>query len=175
MRINLLVAVLLVTIQAPAHAQTFGPPIPGMCLLSRSGAIAASRAGQSMQSQLKQMQGALSGELARQRQMIEQQRRALEMRRNATAPIEFQRLQSALNQQEKLLDQQQNTRFIAAQTSGQQKIDAALNRALSTVITRAKCSAVFERDNAYGWNNEMDITSAAVRELDAILPSVVLP
>ena len=63
-----------------ASAQTFGPPIQGLCLLSRNGAIAASRAGQSMQAQLKQMQGALSGDLARQRSAIDQQRRTLEAR-----------------------------------------------------------------------------------------------
>ena len=64
-----------------APAQTFGPPIAGLCLLSRTGAISASRAGQSMQVQLRQMQASLSNDLARQRATLDQQRRTLETRR----------------------------------------------------------------------------------------------
>ena len=75
-----LAAFLLVCIGAPVSAQTFGPPIQGLCLLSRTGAIGASRAGQSMQAQLKQMQASLSGDLAQRRNGIEQQRRQLEAR-----------------------------------------------------------------------------------------------
>ncbi|NYF33484.1 OmpH family outer membrane protein [Sphingopyxis sp. JAI108] len=157
-----------------ASAQTFGPPIQGLCLLSRNGAIAASRAGQSMQAQLKQMQGALSGDLARQRSSIDQQRRTLETRQNSTAPIEYQRQVSALNQQAQSIEQQQNLRFISAQTRGQQQIDQALNAALGRMVTKANCSVVLERDNSYGWNNAMDITPAVTREMDALLQSVAL-
>lgn len=157
-----------------ASAQTFGPPIEGLCLLSRNGAIAASRAGQAMQAQLKQMQGALSGDLARQRSSIDQQRRTLETRQNSTAPIEYQRQVSALNQQAQAIEQQQNARFISAQTRGQQQIDQALNTALGRMVTKANCSVVLERDNSYGWNNAMDITPAVTREMDALLQSVAL-
>lgn len=172
--ISLFAASLLACVGTAAPAQTFGPPITGMCLLSRTGAIASSRAGQAMQAQLKQMQGALSGDLARQRATIDQQRRALEARQNSTAPIEYQRQLAALNQQAQILEQQQNARFIAAQTRGQQQIDSALNNALGRVVTRASCSVVLERDNAYGWNNTMDITPAVTREMDGLLQSVVL-
>ena len=127
---------LLVLVGVPAAAQTFGPPVPGMCLLSRTGAIGASRAGQSMQAQLKQMQVSLNGELAQRRASIDRDRRALEARQSAIAPIEFQRQLGVLNQQAQSLEQQQNARFIAAQTRGQQQIDRALNDALSRVITR---------------------------------------
>lgn len=157
-----------------ASAQTFGPPIQGLCLLSRNGAIGASRAGQSMQAQLKLMQGALSGDLARQRSAIDQQRRTLEARQNSTAPIEYQRQFSALNQQAQSIEQQQNMRFIAAQTRGQQQIDRALSTALGRIVTRANCSVVLERDNSYGWNNAMDITPAVAQEMDSLLESVTL-
>jgi len=109
MRFPVMLAVsAFVFLGAPVSAQTFGPPIPGMCLLSRPAAIGASRAGQSMQAQLKQMQASLSAQLAQQRAAIDQQRRALEARQNATAPIEYQRQLAALNQQALALDQQQN-------------------------------------------------------------------
>ncbi|WBY07031.1 OmpH family outer membrane protein [Sphingomonas sp. 7/4-4] len=159
---------------SPAFAQTFGPPIPGYCMLSRTGAISASRAGQSLQAQLKQMQVSLNGELAQRRAALDQQRRALEARQSAIAPIEFQRQLAVLNQQAQALEQQQNARFIAAQTRGQQQIDRALNDALSRVITRSACSVVMERDHAYGWNNAMDITAAAAREMDGVLQNVIL-
>lgn len=174
MRIGLLAAPLLAMLGVSASAQTFGPPIEGLCLLSRNAAIAASRAGQSMQAQLKQMQGALTGDLARQRAVIDQQRRSLEARQNSTAPIEYQRQLSALDQQAQSIEQQQNMRFISAQTRGQQQIDQALNTALGRVVTRANCSVVFERDNSYGWNNAMDITPAVTKEMDGLLLSVAL-
>jgi Skp family chaperone for outer membrane proteins len=143
-------------------------------MLSRAGAINASRAGQSMQAQLRQMQASLNGDLAQRRASLDQQRRALEARQSAIAPIEFQRQLTALNQQAQTLEQQQNARFIAAQTKGQQQIDRALNNALSRVITRNACSVVMERDNAYGWNNAMDITPLVAREMDGELQSVLL-
>jgi Skp family chaperone for outer membrane proteins len=175
MRFILMLAIpSLVFAGASASAQTFGPPIAGMCLLSRAAAISTSRAGQSMQAQLKQMQASLSAQLAQHRAAIDQQRRALEARENTTAPIEYQRQLAGLNQQALALDQQQNARFIAAQTRGQQQIDQALNNALSRVITRSGCSVVFERDNAYGWNNAMDITQAVAHEMDGILQSISL-
>ena len=127
-----------------------------------------------MQAQLKQMQGALSGDLARQRSAIDQQRRTLEARQNSTAPIEYQRQLSALSQQAQALEQQQNLRFISAQTRGQQQIDQALGTALGRIVTRANCSVVLERDNSYGWNNAMDITPTVAQEMDSLLQSVTL-
>ncbi|UIJ45516.1 OmpH family outer membrane protein [Sphingomonas cannabina] len=172
--ISLIAASLLACAGMPAQAQTFGPPIQGLCLLSRAGAIAASRAGQSMQAQLKQMQGSLNGDLAQRRAALDQQRRQLEARQSAIAPIEYQRQLTALNQQAQTLEQQQNARFIAVQQRGQQQIDGALGQALSRVVTRTACSVVMERDHAYGWNNAMDVTGAVTKEMDAILPAIAL-
>ena len=122
-----------------------------------------------MQAQLKQMQARLNGELGQQRGVLDRQRRQLEARQNATAPIEYQRQLAALNQQVQALEQQQNGRFIAAQARGQQQIDRALGEALSRVITRTACSLVLEREHSYGWNNAMDITPAVIGEMDTIL------
>ena len=172
--IGLFATSLLMLVSLPAAAQTFGSPIPGMCLLSRAGAISASRAGQSMQVQLRQMQASLNGELAQRRTSLDRERQAIEARQSAIAPIEFQRQLAALNQRAQGLEQQQNARFIAAQTRGQQQLDRALNDALSRVITRSACSVVMERDHAYGWNNAMDITSATAGEMDKALQAVTL-
>lgn len=163
---------LVTLVGASASAQTFGPPIAGVCLLSRAGAISASRAGQSLQAQLRQMQGSLNADLAQRRASLDQQRRVLEAQQGVIAPIEFQRQLASLNQQAQTLDQQQNARFIAAQTRGQQQVDRTLNEALSRVITRSACSVVIERDNAYGWNNAMDITPVTAREMDGVLQAV---
>lgn len=172
--LGLFAASMLACWAAAAPAQTFGPPIAGFCLLSRTVAISASHAGQSMQVQLRQMQVSLSNDLARQRTSLDQQRRTLESRRDAIAPIEYQRQQAALDQQVQALDQQQNARFIAAQTHGQQQLDRALNQALGRVVTRAACSVVMERDHSYGWNNAMDITPAVTREMDSMIQGVSL-
>jgi Skp family chaperone for outer membrane proteins len=70
-------------------------------------------------------------------------------------------------------------RFDASETQGQQtrtqqQVDRALNDALTRVITRSACSVVMERDNAYGWNNAMDITPATAREMDGALQAVTI-
>lgn len=172
--VAILAAGLLTCLGNPAPAQTFGPPITGLCLLSRAGAIDASRANQSLQVQLRQMQSSLSGELAQQRTALERQRQALEARRNATAPIQYQREQAALNQQAQALDTKQNAIFIEAQRRGQQQVDRALNEALARVITQKACSVVMERDNSYGWNNAMDITGAVTEQMNSLLQTVVI-
>jgi len=170
--ISLVAASVLMLSGAQLSAQTFGPPIAGMCLLSRSSAVSMSQVNQSLQSQLGQLRGRLSSELSNRRNAIEQQIRALEAARNTIAPIEYERQKAELERQAQLLDQQQNSAFIAAQTRGQQQIDKVLNQALSRVITSRACSVVVERDGAYGWNNEMDITGAVTREMDIIATSV---
>jgi Skp family chaperone for outer membrane proteins len=172
--IGVLLTGLAMLAAAPASAQTFGPPVAGLCLLSRAGAISASRAGQSLQAQLRQMQASLNADLAQRRASIDQQRRLLEAQQGVIAPIEFQRQLAGLNQQAQTLDQQQNARFIAAQTRGQQQVDRTLNDALSRIITRNACGVVIERDNAYGWNNAMDITPATAREMDSVLQAVTI-
>ncbi|KRA59204.1 hypothetical protein ASD79_10915 [Caulobacter sp. Root655] len=172
--IGVLLIGLAVLAAAPASAQTFGPPVAGLCLLSRAGAISASRAGQSLQAQLRQMQASLNADLAQRRASLDQQRRLLEVQQGVIAPIEFQRQLAGLNQQTQTLDQQQNARFIAAQTRGQQQVDRTLNDALSRVITRNACGVVIERDNAYGWNNAMDITPATAREMDGVLQTITI-
>jgi Skp family chaperone for outer membrane proteins len=172
--IGLAIMGLVTSVAASASAQTFGPPVAGLCLLSRAGAISASRAGQSLQAQLRQIQASLNADLAQRRASLDQQRRLLEAQQGVIAPIEFQRQLASLNQQAQTLDQQQNARFIAAQTRGQQQVDRALNDALSRVITRGACGVVMERDNAYGWNNAMDITPATAREMDSALQAVTI-
>jgi Skp family chaperone for outer membrane proteins len=172
--IRFIAASLLACAAVPLWGQTFGPPISGMCLLSRASAIGASRVGQSMQAQIKQMQAMLKGELAQRRAVADQQRRALEAQRNATAPIEYQRQLAALDQQARVLEQQQNARYIAAQAKGQQQIDQTLGEALTRVITRKACSAILERDQSYGWNNQMDITGEVANEMDVILKTVAI-
>jgi Skp family chaperone for outer membrane proteins len=172
--IGLAIMGLVTSVAASASAQTFGPPVAGLCLLSRAGAISASRAGQSLQAQLRQIQASLNADLAQRRASLDQQRRLLEAQQGVIAPIEFQRQLASLNQQAQTLDQQQNARFVAAQTRGQQQVDRALNDALSRVITRGACGVVMERDNAYGWNNAMDITPATAREMDSALQAVTI-
>lgn len=171
---RIIVASLLTCTTVPLSAQTFGPPIKGVCLLSRAAAISASRAGQSMQAQLKQTQVALNSELTQRRGVIEQQRQALERRQNATAPIEYQRQRAVLDQQAQAFEQQQNARYVAMQEHGQEQVNRALGEALARVITREACSVVFERDQSYGWNNAMDITGGVTVQMDSILPVVKL-
>lgn len=167
-------AAFLICLASPVVAQTFGPPIKGVCLLSRTSAIGASRANQSLQAELKKLKESLSTELAKHRAALSDQQRALDARQDRVAPIEYQRQKALLDLQMQQLDHQLNSRFIAAQARGQQQVDEALNQALARVITRSACSFVMERDNTYGWNNAMDVTDAVTQEMNSILSIVAV-
>jgi len=176
MRLTKFIAALLVICATPpVAAQTFGPPIKGVCLLSRVSAVNASRASQSLNAELKKKKDLLSTELAKHRAALDEQRHALDVRQDRIAPIEYQRRKAVLDRQVQQLEKELNTRFIAAQAHGQQQVDNALNQALSRVITRNACSFVMERDTTYGWNNAMDITSAVTQEMNAILTTIAIP
>ena len=158
-------------------AQTFGPPIAGMCLLSKSGAVAGSRAGQSMQRQVEMLRTSLSSDIAKQRAALGQLNRRLETQQSTTLPLDYQRQLTALNQQAQIVtqtEQQYNAKLQQAQIRAQQQVDGALNAALGRVLQRERCSVIFERDTAYGWNNAMDITPTVTREMDGVLQAVVL-
>jgi Skp family chaperone for outer membrane proteins len=172
--IGIIAASLLLCASTSLPAQTFGPPITGLCLLSRAAAIGGSRAGQSMQAQLKQMQSSLNSDLAQRRAALDQQRRQLETQQGSIPPIDYKRQMDALVQKAQGLEQAQNARFIAAQQRGQQQLDRALGEALAKVITRQACSLVLERDSSYGWNNAMDVTPAVTKEMDTLLQGIVL-
>jgi Skp family chaperone for outer membrane proteins len=174
MRLRTIAASMLLCASTSLSGQTFGPPITGVCLLSRAAAISGSRAGQSMQAQLRQMQASLNGDLAQRRAALDQQRRELEARQASIAPIDYKRQLGALVQEAQGLEQAQNVRFIAAQQRGQQQLDRALGEALAKVITRQSCSLVLERDSSYGWNNAMDVTAAVTKEMDMLLQAILL-
>lgn len=176
MRLNKFAAAAgLICLAAPVFAQTFGPPIKGVCLLSRASAINAARASQSLKVELEKKKASLSNELAKHRAVIDEQRRILDARQDRIAPIEYQSQRSALDRRMQQLEQQLNARFITAQTLGQRQVDDALNQALARVITQSACSFVMERDHTYGWNNAMDITRAVTQEMDFILTTVTVP
>ncbi|MGR4893589.1 OmpH family outer membrane protein [Sphingopyxis sp. LARHCG72] len=158
-------------------AQTFGPPIAGMCLLSKTGVISGSRAGRSMQQQVETLRTSLAGDVARQRTALAGLARRLEAQQGTTLPLDYQRQLGALSQQSQIVtqtEQQHNARLQQVQLRAQQQVDGALNTALSRVLTLQRCSVIFERDTAYGWNNAMDITPAVTREMDGILQAVSL-
>lgn len=178
MRAYLLIAVcaaIPATSFAQAQPPVFGPPIAGVCLLSRQSAVSTSLAGRSMQSHLGNMRSGLSDQLTRQAQMIDQERRVLVAGQGNVAPTEYQRRMGALEQRAQTLSRSQdaaNARLQAAQTQAQAQVDAALGNALARVVTRSQCSLVLERDITYGWNNAMDITAAVVDEMDSQLRAI---
>ena len=142
-----------------AATPTFATATPGVCLLSRDGAIGGSKAGQEATIHMQQLANDISNELSAQRGAIGQGNdlsQSVQQRAQAVAQLE--QLRGAQLQRTKLLAEQQ--------------IAGALGGAIVPVVTAAKCSVIFERGNSYGWNPAMDITPQVILELDKRLPLI---
>ncbi len=148
---------------APAAAATptpaFAVPTPGVCLLSRDGAIGGSKAGQDATIHMQKLANDIGAELAAQRQAIAQGTDTVQsVQQRAQAVAQLEQLRGAQLQRTKILAEQQ--------------IAQALGTAVVPVVASARCSVIFERGNSYGWNPAMDITPAVILELDKKLPSI---
>jgi len=146
--------------QAPAIPQpAYAVPTPGVCLLSRDGAIGGSKAGQEATVHMQKLANDIATELSQQRQAIGQGTDTVQsVQQRAQAVGQLEQLRSAQLQRTKLLAEQQ--------------IAQALGAAVSPAVAAAKCAVVFERGNAYGWNPAMDITPLVIKELDRQLPVI---
>ena len=144
---------------ASVTTPTFATATPGVCLLSRDGAIGGSKAGQEATIHMQQLANGISTELSTQRGAIGQgtdPSQSVQQRAQAVAQLE--QLRGAQLQRTKLLAEQQ--------------IAGALGGAIVPVVAAAKCSVIFERGNSYGWNPAMDITPQVILELDKRLPLI---
>src|SRR5579859_7158241 len=82
----------------PAPPQ--GPPVPGVCVLSKEGAVYASAAGKAMLARLDQLNGQAEAELKGQQTGIQTDAKALEAQKASLPADQFQQRGQALQQRE---------------------------------------------------------------------------
>ncbi len=154
-------------------AQTPVSPLPGFCLFSRGTAIASSRAGNSAIHHLDDLQKAAAAALARQEAMLKLEDETLAAQRPKLSATDFQ---IRLTQLEiKLHDvatarSQHEEQVARTRAAAQASIDAALDPLIQALFRERHCVVVMERNSAYFYANEIDLTVEASRRLDAALP-----
>ncbi|QYE35967.1 OmpH family outer membrane protein [Polymorphobacter sp. PAMC 29334] len=173
MKIALQLALLAtLTVASKVVAETPAAVPPGFCLFSRGTAIASSRAGNSAIHQLDELQKTAAASLARQEAMLKLEDQTLAGQRSKLSATDYQirlteleiRVQDVATARS-LHDEQVARTRVAAQAA----IDATLDPIVEALFREKHCAVVMERNSAYFYANNIDLTAEASRRLDAAL------
>ena len=160
---------------AAAPQPLAAPAAPGICLFSRNGAVAPSRAGQAGTQRLQQLVAGVNAELNPQQQQMVSDNAALQAQKSSLSAGAFQQRNTALEQRFQAfqqLRQLRNAQVQATQTQVEQYIDQAMAPVLDAVSASHRCSVVLDRANAYRFAAGMDLTDQVRVGLDQRLPTV---
>lgn len=160
---------------AAAQQLQMGPPTPGVCLFSRSGAVTASRAGQAGTARMQQIVAGINADLNPQQQQISADGTALQAQKASLSAAQFQQRANALQlrfQAFQQLQQLRNAQIQATRNQVEGYVDQAMNPVLDSVSVAHHCAVVLERGNAYRFNAAMDLTDQVRVGLDQRLPTV---
>jgi Skp family chaperone for outer membrane proteins len=171
-----------VVLAGAATAQTapgpaYGPPIAGVCFLTRADAIDHSQAGVSANQQMTQFGQGIEAELKAQRTAIESDDKALAGQKANLSPAEFDRRVAQLRQRYADLNRTQSIRAAQLRLTSRDAINQLgkiLQPSLTDTITARRCSAVFERSVTYGASDAMDITAMVIQKMDALQSVIAL-
>ena len=158
------------TMAPPPAANTNGPLIAGVCLLSQEGLIAKSKVGQATTARLRELTQQVQANLAAEKARIEARGKALEAKRATLSPMQIQAQGEALNQRAQALQAEAGERS--------QQIDATKAHAFDQVLQQAQpfitqayavhaCGLLLAREAVVTGNLGNDLTPEVVAALDA--------
>lgn len=157
-----------------SRAQSFGPPTPGICFLSRERVLNQSKAGVAANERLAGFSRAVDQELAGERAAIAADANVLQIQRPVISEAVYQQRAGALALRAQSFDTLEATRAdqIARTRAGvTARILGETARGLASVIAERGCSAVLEASGAYAISPRMDLTTEVIGALDARLPA----
>lgn len=149
-----------------------GPAIPGLCVMSMSGAISQSTVGQYVTSRLKQIGAQVDAELSPEKTSLETEVRAFNAAKPtldaATAQTRGQALQTRIN----AFSQKAEIRQREVQATEQKavnRIAQELDPVVQQVYQQRHCSVLFDRErgSVISANRGMDLTAEAITGLNA--------
>lgn len=157
-----------------ARAQTFGPPTPGLCFLSRERVIDQSSAGRAANQRIEMFRQAIANNLSGERAAIAADASVLQIQRPVISEAIYQQRAGALALREQSFQTLENTRNDQlARTRA--KVTARLIRelapVLASVLSEHGCSAVLESSGAYAYRPTMDLTTEVIQVMDARIQS----
>jgi outer membrane protein len=160
-----------------ANVPTYGPPVPGICVFSRDGALTTSQAGVSVTNQLQTMEQGVATPLNAERDSIAAADKALTAEKAKLTPAKYQERAAALQQRVQTYSatvQNRNAQFAQTRDNAMNQIAQSVTPILVASITEHKCSLVVERSGIYGANPAMDLTPDVIQKLNAVLPTVTV-
>lgn len=169
------------TAAAPAAAPagppiTHGPPLAGVCVFSRQGAVGASSAGKAAAARLEQLAQVVRAELDPQRTSLETDAKAFEGQRASLSADARQKQEAALTQRAQAFQQLGETRRQELQLTQQKaigRINEQVGPIAQAVYQSHNCSILLNGDDAvFAANPAMDLTGQVVQQLNTKLPTL---
>jgi Skp family chaperone for outer membrane proteins len=162
---------------APAASQTpppQGPALPGVCVLSKEGAVYASTVGKAMLARLDQLNSQADAEIKGQQTSLQTDAKTLESQK-ATLPADQyqqrgQALQVRLNELQKTA-QLRNAEMQLTQKKALQTFGTYMDPVVRQVFAQRNCSLLFDGNALIYPAPAMDITPAVIQDLNGKVQS----
>ena len=157
-----------------AHAQTFGPPTPGICFLSKARVLDQSNAGAAADQRLEALHQAVDQELSGERAAIANDAKVLDIQKPVIDVSVYQQRAGALALRQQAfanLENARNDQLTRTRADVTAQLIRDLAPILAQVLSAHRCSAVLESSDAYAFNPAMDLTSEAIVIMNARIPA----
>jgi outer membrane protein len=154
---------------APAPAIAQGPVIPGVCTISINEAIAQSQVGQFVRTRLQQLGQQVSAELTPEDQSISNDAKAYQAKASTLDATSRQSQGQALQARANAFQQKYELRqreMQATQEKALNRIAQELDPIAQQLYQQHRCSILINRNAVLIGNPDMDLTSAAVTQLN---------
>jgi Skp family chaperone for outer membrane proteins len=178
----LAVVTLLASLPGTAvHAQTSGnmplngPPVAGVCYLSREAIFTNAKVGQAASARLKQLAQQAQSEIDAERKPVDADVQAYRAKASSLTAEQRQSQEQALSQrvQNVQADQQTKGRQLeATRAKAMEQIAAYAQPVIVSIYGSKNCGVLFDRNAVLGGNMSNDLTPAVVQGLDAKVTTI---
>ena len=157
-----------------ALGQSFGPPTPGVCFLSKERVLDQSNAGAAANQRIEGLRQAIEQELSGERSAIAGDASVLQIQKPVIDVAVYQQRAGALalrQQAFQTLETTRNDQLSRTRADVTAKLIHEMAPVLASVLAEHKCSAVLESSGAYAFNPAMDLTTEVIGIMNNRLPS----
>jgi outer membrane protein len=166
----------------PAAAQpapppiAHGPTIPGLCVYRDGQAIQTSLVGKSFLARMQQLRAQVTAELQAEQTALQTDISAFQAKRSTLTPDQISAQGQPLQQRAQAFDAKAGQRQRELEATAQEQlaqIHQRIDGILRTIYQQHGCSILLNGDQSVIVDKpEMDVSAAAVQQLDAVMPSI---
>jgi outer membrane protein len=152
-----------------------GPPVPGVCIYNRDAAIATSSAGKAIIQRMQQLRAQAAAEYQAEQQGIKTDADALIAKKASLTPEQFAQQAQPIQQRQEASNRKAEHRNQELEATGEkalQRFDGAVSPILRALYQSHACSLLLRGDTVMAVNPAMDLTEAAVQQLNTALPTM---